>query len=317
MGGNTTAFARALNREMDGAMTDMRLKVNRMVYGSSDGLLASCVSSETSTDIRVDSGQYINVGDTVDVLTRADGRSRGAGLTVLAVTYTGTLDSSTQANATIRLSSSITVTNADGFYISGDRLNETDGLRNITDVRRSLHSIDSSSVPVWDGNVNAVGWVNISEDLLMQMAQRIRQRTGKNVEKFITTFGIQRRLANTYQSQKRWTNGEAVNVDGGYQAIMVSAGGRATPVIADTDCPNGFAFGLNMEPFAWAQMRDVGWLAPPNGGSIFHLKDGASAGLKQSIWQAWIVWYATLICVAPNRQGQISQLKDDVPIPHQ
>jgi hypothetical protein len=315
-GGNVAAFARALTREMDGAMTDLRLKVNRMVYGDGTGLLATALGTEDSTDIRVDTGQYINVGDTVDVLTIADGTDRGTGLTVLAVTFTGTRDSSTQANATIRLSARTRVTSADGFYISGDRNNESDGLRNITGTRRRLHSIDSSSVSAWDGNAVAAGWVNVSEDLLMQQAQTIRQRTGKNVEKFITTYGIQRRLANTYQSQKMWTNEKAVDVDGGYSAIMVAAGSRPVPVIADTDCTNGFVYSLNMEPFAWSQMKAPDWLEPPNGGSIFHLKDGTTAGQKKAIWQAWIMWYATLVCVAPNRQGQISQLKDDVPIPH-
>jgi hypothetical protein len=315
-GGNTTAFASALSREMDGAMTDMRLRINRMVYGTGDGLLASCTATQSARTISVDSGQYINAGDTVDVLTRSDGTVRQAGAVVTAVTYTGIADGSTQANADITLDTSVSVTATEGIYLAGDRSNETDGLRNITSTSRRLHSIDSSSVGVWDGNVNAAGWVNISEDLLMQQAQKIRQRTGRNVEKFLTTYGVQRRLANQYQNQRRWVDAGGLTVEGGYQSIMVSAGGKQTPVIADTDCPNGFVFSLNMEPFAWAELGKPGWLEPPDGGSIFHLKDSSTAGRKVATWQAWVIWYATMICSAPNREGQISQLKDDVPIPH-
>lgn len=315
-GGNTVAFASALSREMDGAMTDMRLRINRMVYGTGDGLLASCVSTQSARTISVDSGQYINVGDTVDVLTRSNGTVIATGCVVTGVTYTGSSDGSTQANADITLDTSVSVTNTEGVYLAGDRSNETDGLRNITGTGRTLHSIDSTRVAVWDGNSTQAGWANISEDLLMQQAQKIRQRTGQNVERYITTYGVQRRLANQYQNQRRWVDANGLTIDGGYQSIMVSAGGKQTPVIADTDCPNGFVFSLNMSPFAWAELGQPGWLEPPDGGSIFHLKDSTTASRKVATWQAWIIWYATMICTAPNREGQISQLKDDVPVPH-
>lgn len=317
-GGNVAAFAKALTYEMDGALTDMKLMVNRMAYGTGDGLLGSCTATQSATTISLDSGQSVNVGDTVDVLTRSNGAVKGAGLTVTAVAYTGTKDTSTQANADITLSSSVSVTSADGVYLAGDRSNESDGLRNITSTSRTLHGINSATAgnEFWNSNATAAAFVNVSEDLLMQTAQTIRQRSGKQIDSFVTTYGVQRRLANFYQSQKRWNDDRATTIDGGYSVINVSAGNKAVPVIADTDCVNGYAFALAMDTFAWSELASPDWLQPPQGGSIFHLKDGSTAGTKQAIWQAWIAWYATLVNVQPNRNGQISQLKDDVPIPH-
>ena len=95
------AFVRALSSEMDGAMMDMKKDISRMMYGTGDGVLANCTATQSSTTISVDSGQYIAVGDTVDVLTASNGTVKGSGLTVTAVTYTGTASSATQANANI------------------------------------------------------------------------------------------------------------------------------------------------------------------------------------------------------------------------
>lgn len=309
------AFVRAMTSEMEGAMTDLRKDTARAAYGTGDGVLANCTTTQSSTTIAVDSGQYIAVGDTVDVLTKSNGTVKGSGLTVSAVAYTGTANGSTQANANITLSGSVSVTSADAVYVSGDRNNETDGLRNITNTGRTLHQINSSTNPVWDGNVNAVNFVNPAEDTFMQTAQRIRQRSGKNIDLFLTTLGVQRRLANTYASQKRWTNADVVDIDGGYSAIMVAAGNKPIPVISDVDCVNGYAFALRKESFAWAEMAKPDWLEAPDGrGSILHLKDGSTAGSKVAIWQAWIAWYATLVNVAPLQNGQISQFNDDIPI---
>lgn len=286
-----------------------------MAYGQGTGLLASCTATQSAVTFSVDSGQYIAVGDTVDVLTRSTGAVKGSAVTVTAVAYTGTANSSTQANANITVSSSVSVTAADGVYVSGDRNNESDGLRNICNTGRTLHQINSSTNPIWDSNVLSANQANPSEDLFMQLSQTIRQRSGKTIDSFLTTLGVQRRLANTYASQKRWNDANVTKIDGGYSAIMVAAGNDPVPVISDVDAVNGTVFALNKASFAWAEVARPDWLEAPDGkGSILHLKDGSTAGSKIAIWQAWMVWYATLVCVAPLRNGQITTVNDDIPV---
>lgn len=311
------AFVRAMTSEMEGATTDLRKDISRMAYGTGDGVLANCTTTQnTINTFAVDSGQYIAVGDTVDILVKSTGVVVVSGVTVTAVAYTGTASSSTQANANITVGgSAFSVTSADSVYVSGDRSNESDGLRNICNTGRTLHNINSSTYPIWDSNVSSAGNANPSEDLLMQLAQKIRQRSGKSIDCFLGTLGFQRRLANTYASQKRWNDANVTKIDGGYSAIMVAAGNDPVPVISDVDCPNGTAFGLNRASYAWAEVAKPDWLEAPDGkGSILHLKDGSSAGTKIAIWQAWMVWYCTLVNVAPHRNGQITNVNDDVPV---
>lgn len=314
------AFVRALTSEMEGALTDLRKDISRMAYGTGDGVLANVTAvtaAGANAVLTVDSGQYIAVGDTVDVLTKATGAVKQTAATVSAVTYNGTAASSTQAQAQVTISNltNATAASGDAVYISGDRNNESDGLRNITSTGRTLHQINSSTYPVWDGNVKAVAFAAPSEDVFMQLAQTIRQRSGKKIDSFLTSLGVQRRLANQYTSQKRWNDANVVKVDGGYSAINVAAGNDPVPVISDVDAPNGFAFALNKGSFAWSEVARPDWLLAPDGkGSILHLKDGSTAGTKLAIWQAWMAWYSTLVCVAPNRNGQLSQIQDDIPI---
>ena len=314
------AFVRALTSEMEGAATDLRKDISRMAYGTGDGLLATVNSTSSgSAVIQVDSGQYIAVGDTVDVLVKSSGATitNGSAVQVTAVSYNGTKNSSTQTQAQVTLGGgNVSVTSGThGVYISGDRNNESDGLRNICSTGRTLHQINSSTYPVWDSNTLDLSNANPSEDSFMQLAQTIRLRSGKGPDSFLTSLGVQRRLANQYASQKRWNDASVTKVDGGYSAIMVAAGNDPVPVIADVDAPAGVAFALNKGSFAWAEVARPDWLGAPDGnGSILHLKDGATAGSKLGIWQAWMVWYATLVNVAPNRNGKIVNINDDIPV---
>lgn len=315
------SFVRTLTFEMDMALTDMKKDITRVAYGTGDGLLASCTTTQASVNtFAVDSGQYIGVGDPVDVIVRSSG-STGTGATartVTAVSYTGSANSNTQTQANITISgATISVDNTYGVYLSGDRASESDGLRNIISTNRTLHQINSSTNAFWDSNYKDLGNANPSEDAIMQLAQQIRARSGKTPDLGMMSLGGQRRLANTFSSQRRWNDGNATKPAGGYaeDAIPVSAGGATIPMYADVDCPAGQGFLINKESFAWAQLGEPDWLEAPDGkGSILYLKDGSSLGTKARTWQAWMVWDAVLICVAPNRNGKLININDDIPV---
>jgi hypothetical protein len=315
------SFVRTLTFEMDLALTDMRKDVTRIAYGTGDGLLATVTGTPGGgTSITVDSGQFIAVGDTVDILVKTTGATTNGVVATLvtAVSFTGAANSATQANATLTIGTTTAgaTSNLYGVYISGDRSQESDGLRNICNTGRTLHQINSSTNPFWDSNVKAFGQANPSEDGIMALAQQIRQRGGKTPDLGMLTLGGQRRLANTYASQKRWNDGNVTKPEGGYAgAIPVSAGGVPIPMLADVDCPNGTGFLLNKSSFAWAQLGPPDWLEAPDGkGSILYLKDGASLGTKARTWQAWMVWDAILCCIAPNRNGMFTGINDDIPV---
>jgi hypothetical protein len=75
---------------------------------------------------------------------------------------------------------------------------------------------------------------------------------------FVTTRGIRRRLADTYQSQKRFNDARATEIHGGYTAIFVNE----IPVVADDDAPKGWVFAINKDAFRWFEVAKPDWLRP-------------------------------------------------------
>lgn len=321
---NEGAFVRAMTAEIEGATTDLRKDINRQIYGTGDGVLANVsgtVASGTITSVSVDNTQYIGVGDTVDLVS-----SGGAVLgttTVSAVTASGAVTASAASAGTLTIgSTAIASALTSGFvalsgsYGTGTSAQESDGFRNITATSGSLHQLSASSYPVWAGSeVDATRAAITSEDLFIQLSQTIRKKSSKTPDVFLTTLGVQRRLANNFTSLKRYNDAKVLDIKGGYSAIMVAAGNNPVPVISDVDAPQGFAFGLRKDAFAWTELQKPDWLSAPDGkGSILTLKTGSSSGSRVATWQAWMGWYAALACTARNQTGRIINLQDDAPV---
>lgn len=308
---NEGAFVNILDAESKGVASDLRKDINRQVFGVGTGLLTGVRAEATSTKvIPVNSIQYVFIGDPVDIVKTADGTVGEGKVGVEVIKREG------GSTKQIEVSEAVTkVTTAYGVYLSGSYGNEMDGLRNIINSGRTLHEINSSTTgnEFWNARKIEVGssesaLATAGESSFEQLADQVGLSGNGDVEVFLTSRGIRRRLADTYQSQKRYNDAQAVNVHGGYSAIMVNE----VPVIADDDAPRTYAFGLNKDSFRWFEQSPPGFMEQ-GGGGIFHLKDGTTAGTKVATWQAFFSWYAALGCIAPNRNGRLEFCEDDVP----
>jgi len=309
---NEGAFINILDSESRKCGEDLRKDINRQVFGEGTGILAGVASTvEGTKEIPVTSVQYIYVGDPIDIVKKSDG-TVGEGVENREVTKR---EGGATKKITISGANATKVTTEYGVYLNGSYGNEMDGLRNIVAKGRTLHEINSSTAgnEFWNGRVQNVGesesvLTTAGETSFEKLADEVGLSGNADVEVFLTTRGVRRRLADTYQSQKRFNDAQAVNVHGGYSAIMVNE----IPVIADDDAPRTYAFGLNKESFRWFQLSSPGWMQQ-GGSGIFFLKDGSTAGTKVATWQAFFSWYAALGCVAPNRNGVLKFCEDDVP----
>jgi len=308
---NEGAFINILDSESQKCGEDLRKDINRQVFGEGTGILTGVASEVTSTKvIPVLSVQYVYVGDPVDIVLKSDGTTSEGKVGVEVTKREG------GSTKKIEVSETVTkVTTNYGVYLNGSYGNEMDGLRNIIAKSRTLHEINSATAgnEFWNGRVQNVGesesvLATAGETSFEKLADEVGLSGNADVEVFLTSRGVRRRLADTYQSQKRYNDAEAVRVHGGYSAIMVNE----IPVIADDDCPRTYAFGLNKESFRWFQLSTPGWMQQ-GGSGIFFLKDGSTAGTKVATWQAFFSWYAALGCIAPNRNGVLKFCEDDVP----
>lgn len=314
---NDGAFVQLLDAEVKGATRDMKKDVNRQIWGTGDGLLASIAATATTTStFTVDSIQYLHVGDPVDVLRRTDGSTAGSGGSANSVTA---LDA---ANKTVTLNTQVAGTTGTtfGIYLQDSRGQEMEGMQSIVATSRTLHTINSATAgnEFWNAQVRNVGTQAASPQLAGEtsfelISDDVGQTGQGETEVFITSRGVRRRLADTFQSTKRFTNQQAVQIHGGYSAIMVASGAGEVPVVVDDDCPKGNVFAIDKSALRWFQQWGPGFLEAPQDGTVFQLKSRGSTGEREAIWQAWLGWYATLGCVAPNRLGRLRFCDDDNP----
>lgn len=301
-GNNAGAFVSKLDRSSKKLADSLRKNLNRQAFGTGDGVMATLTSSPAAaTTFTVDSTQYLRINQVIDVLTKSTGAGTAVGVTITAINRT---------TKTITVSAAITATTTtDGVYKEGSRNQEFDGLRNITGTGRVLHSINSATAgnEFWNGAQRDAATGIAGEGLFEQLADDVGGNGQGEVEVFLTSRGIRRRLADTYQSQKRFNDARAVDIHGGYTAIFVNE----IPVVADDDTPKGFAFALRKDAFVWAEIDQPDWLTDPKTGLAWQLKTVPSTGRRQAAWQAWFVWYAALACLAPNRTGRIINAQDE------
>jgi hypothetical protein len=301
-GANAGAFVNKLDRETKNLANAMRKNLNRQVFGDGTGLMATLTSSPAAaTTFTVDSTQYLRVNQVIDVLNISTGALGAASVTITGINRT---------TKTITVGSAITATTTTfGVYKQGARGLEMDGLRNITGTGRTLHGINSatSGNEFWNGSRRDAATAVAGEGLFEQLADDIGANGQGDVEVFLTSRGIRRRLADTYQSTKRFNDAKAVEIHGGYTAIFVNE----IPVVIDDDMPKGWVFGLRRDAFLWAEIEAPDWLTDPKTGLVWHLANGSTLGKRRLAWQAWMVWYAALASVAPNRTGAIINAADD------
>lgn len=311
---NDGAFVNLLDEETKRLAQDFKKDINRQVFGDGTGRLASVTAGGVATNnVTVDSTQYLQVGDPIDVLVRATGASPGAAalnLTIQAINRT------TRVVTFTTTLTGVTTDNTMGLYIAGNSFSsggavatyEMDGLRNIAAINRSLHGINSATAgnEFWNAKVQDAATAVAGESLYAQLADDIGAGGNGDVDVFLTSRGMRRRLANTYQSQKRFNDARAVDIHGGYTAIFVNE----IPVIADDDVPKGWAFALQKEAFKWFEVEKPDWLRSEDG-TVWQMGVSSTGSGRRTTWEAWWVWYAALGCLAPNRVGAIFNAQDD------
>jgi hypothetical protein len=292
----------ALQFESEGIAKDLKKNLNRQVMGDGTGLLCTLTSSPAGVNnFTVDSTQYLQIGMPVDILTKSTGAGSAVSLTITAIN---------RSTKTVTVSATVTqTTSTDGLYKPGARNNEVDGgLRAVTGTSRTLHSINSATAgnEFWNGNRRAASGATAGEGLFEQLADDIGANGQGDVDVFITSRGIRRRLADTYQSTKRFNDAKAVDIHGGYSAIFVNE----IPVVADDDVPKGWVFALREDAFKWVQVGDPDWLASPKDGTVFQQSAGSTLGQLKAAWSAsrssgtriWPRWRRT--ARAQSRRGR-------------
>jgi hypothetical protein len=316
------AFIDALDAEMEGIKKDAMKDVNRQLWGTSNGVIAQCGTTSSSTTVVLASTTgttalrqlFFDGGMVVDIGTVASPTTVASARTVTSVDETNKTIAISGAAVTTSSSHYVFRSGAGGASSNtgqpGDGQVELTGLQTIVDDTAILHTINPSSQPKWKAYVNSNSGTNrsVTESLITGSIMKVLTNSGKKPRLLVSAEGVNLAISNLLLSLKR--NMEQTQLKGGYAGIQfyspsVSGKGDEAPtaLYADFDCPNNRLYGINPEVLVFHQVGD---------GFQFMDLDGAVMNRKpdQDAYEATLYMYGELACKQRNAHFVIKDLTE-------
>lgn len=316
------AFIDALDAEMEGIKKDAMKDVNRQIWGTSNGVIAQCGTTSSSTTVQLASSTgttalrqlFFDGGMVVDIGTVADPTTIASARTVSSVDETNKTIAISGAAVTTSSSHYVFRTGAGGASSNtgqpGDGQIELTGLQTIVDDTAVLHTINPSSQPKWKAYVNSNSGTNrsVTESLITGSIMKVLTNSGKKPSLLVSAEGVNLAISNLLLSLKR--NMEQTQLKGGYAGIQfyspsVSGKGDESPtaLYADFDCPNNRLYGINPDVLVFHQVGD---------GFQFMDMDGAVMNRKPDLdaYEATMYMYGELACKQRNAHFVIKDLTE-------
>lgn len=297
--GSENSFVDLLTEETEGIARDFQTDMNRQAWGDGTGTMCLATGANTSAVVPVDNTQWLEIDDPVEFIDVSNANASLGARTIVSIQYD---------DKTVTLSSAPSAATAAGdrLVVVGNFNNEINGVRNIFATGRTLHHIADSDVPQFGSRVYDLEGAVAGESMFQKLRNGINRRGFGKIEGFLTGLGVRTRLAAQYTSNKRYNDAKAVEIHAGYTAIYVDE----TPVRVDEDAQQGEVLAMTSDALRWVEQAAPNWLKQKDG-TIFHLKDGASAQTKEATWQAWFKWYADLASFLPAKGGRLTSCDDD------
>lgn len=257
------SFARAVQMESKGLVNDLRRDVNRQLFGTSDGVVATATTTNNSTTLNLATTTSVvklrQIADMVkiDVGTTTDVDAVAAGLTVSAVDYT---------NKTVTVDSAITTTSSHRVFRAGVGGGgnpagiELTGLQSIVDDTATLFNVNPSTYASWVAVDNGNSGTNrsFSENLAAKVIMDIDIAGGEEPNFAICSDGVQRSVAAVLQPLRRFNN--TMDLKGGFKGVELQCGGVSLPLTWDRDCPANSIYFLNTEHLVHFEASDWEWM---------------------------------------------------------
>lgn len=261
---NYNSFASLMEQETTRLADDLRVDLNRQLYGNGTGLIGTTSTVGATTTPTISAGlANFQVGMVVDVYTAANFASEGAVKATVTVTAVGT--------TTVTVSASTTFAAGDCFVRTGNLNREITGLGAIVLDSGILENVDPSSFPVWKSTVNANGGTprTLGESMMITMSDQI-VALGSDPKVIITSLGVRRAYFNLLEQQREFSN--TTRLTGGFGGLAFMTDDGEIPVVSDKDCPAGTMYFLDTDhlkvyddgDWSWLDRMGSKWVQVPN-----------------------------------------------------
>lgn len=258
------AFKPALQAEMDGLTTNLKVELNRAAWGDGSGFLAGVATGNSaSTTVTLDTTvNFRGLGEIIDFVSTAGAVVTGGPYTVTAVnranktiTVSPALGATLAGQLPVRASSDSTATVPNNSFAK-----EINGLRNIVGASNVLHGLNPTTYSFWSAYVQTgVGAIN--DTVLRTAKDTVGFNAGADVNSgldyaLISTRGVRRAYADTLTNLRRFDATNTVKLNGGFEVLTFDG----NPFFVDDQCPTGELYGLALNKMFWAQGDDWQWM---------------------------------------------------------
>ena len=315
--GDPGSFIDALEGEMN-IMNDSMRDVNRQLYGTSNGVIATCGTTTASTTVvlltttPLSVMRHLYVGRQIDIGTVAAPFTIAQTRSITAVSITNrTITISGAAVSTVSGTHFIFNTFSGGASsntgLPGDGQAELTGLQTICSTTAILHTIDPAVQPAWQAQVysNSGTLRPLAETTLDLALLGATAESGVTPAMMISNTGV-------FVAGKAILTGYQRNIDvlelpGGFKGIKWSTpgvsgiAGKDVGWFADFDCPPNALFGINTESLVLHQTGE-GWQWMQEDGAILSRVSGSLA------YEAVAFAIQELACKQRNANFLISDL---------
>lgn len=321
MSSDRGAFVRAVESETSGATDDLKRDVNRQVHGTSNGVIATCGTTTSSTTLQLATAttatqmrQAFNDGGMViDIGTVADPTAVASARTVTDVD---------EDNKTLTISGAAVTTSSSHFIFRAgnggasdntgnpggqDGQLELTGLQSIIDDTADIQTLTTSSVRVWKSKVFGNSGTNraLSENLVNRAIQETEIKSGEQIKLLLSNAPVNRAAASLLTATRR--NVDNVNLEAGYAGIKWTAlaegmrqSGGDTALVWDQDCVENTLYGIATDKLVQYVGSDWDWMD----------QDGAvlSRVSNQDAYEATLYKYHELATTKRNAHFRIDDI---------
>lgn len=217
------AFGRGMKTEMVDLVTNLHRGVNRQIYGTSNGVIATCgvtsaattvVLASTTTAVQIqqfEQNMRIDIGTVAQLGSGSGGRVYGATISSI---------DETSGAMTLTIDSAITTAGTDFVAQAGaggatTNQRELTGLQTIVANSGTLYNVDPTVDLTWKSTVDSNSGTNraISESLIEKQIHTVDRRSGEETDFIVGSDGVYRSVENLFRSLKRFNN--TVELKGG------------------------------------------------------------------------------------------------------
>lgn len=301
------SFIASMDLELNGLKDDLAKNMNRQVYGTGNGAIATVRTAGSFTVIPVDSAKLFNLGDLVDIVTLPN-TVAVTGRTVTNVDLTPGANTVTISGAAVTTTVGQIITRQGSGPVSATVNREITGFGAIVNNTGTLYNIDPTVEPVWKAEVDSNGGTlrAVSEGLFGQMADRIYTNGGKTTL-ILTSLGVRRAYANLLTQQRQFVN--TTKFEGGFSGIAFTTDRGEIPVVTDIDCPNNTAYFLNEKEIKLYRESDWSFM-DLDGSKWQRVLNGAGGAGTYDAYGATMYQYSELGTHRRNTHGVIRDLTE-------